>query len=440
MCSAPVLRADLLQVALEQSFNAVMITNAQRSGVGPVIVYCNAALCEMTGYTEAELLGQSPRILQGPATDTAVLRRLRQCLDDGVFFEGTTVNYRCDGEPYQVEWNISPVRDEAGCIQYFVSVQRDITVRVQTEQERNLLARALHECNDAVLITDDALRIVFVNHAAERLTGYGATELLGQTPMLLRSGLHEPRFYGELEDSLSQGQGFHGTFINRHKSGALYYAEQSIAVLRDAVGAVSHYVGISKDITQHVLREQALREQAHRDQLTGLLNRHAGESELQRCQMNALALGQGFALILGDVDHFKQVNDTWGHGMGDRVLKIVASVLLDTVRSSDHVVRWGGEEFLVILPDVGLEVAQELAERIRSAVQAQPMPEVGHCTLSMGVGVWQLEESADALLHRIDGALYDAKRRGRNQVCVVAHGGGVASASNEQQLQEPLSL
>lgn len=440
MHSAPVLCADLLQVALEQSFNAIMITNAQRSGVGPVIVYCNAALCEMTGYTEAELLGQSPRILQGPATDMAVLRRLRQCLDDGAFFEGATVNYRRDGEPYQVEWNISPVRDEAGCIQYFVSVQRDITARVQAEQERNLLAQALHECNDAILITDEALHIVFVNRAAERLTGYSAAELLGQSPMLLRSGLHESQFYEALENSLSQGQEFQGTFINRHKSGALYYAEQSIAVLRDASGLIRHYVGVSKDITQRVQREQALREQAHRDQLTGLLNRHAGEAQLQRCELSAQASGQCFALILGDVDHFKQVNDTWGHGIGDRVLKTVASVLLDTVRSSDHVVRWGGEEFLVILPDVGLEVAQELAERIRSAVQAQPMPEAGHCTLSLGVGGGQQGELAAALLQRVDNALYESKRRGRNQVSLAAYGGGASSASCDLKLQEPLSL
>lgn len=422
--SAPVsaLKSDLLQVALQQSFNAVMITNADRSGVGPVIVYCNAALCAMTGYSEAELLGKSPRMLQGPATDRQVLQRLRDCLDTGAYFEGAAINYRKNGEIYHLEWNISPVRDEAGAIQYFVSVQRDVTGRVRAETERNLLANALNASNEAVWITDENLVIVFTNQAVERVTGYTRAELLGKTPMLLRSGLHGPEFYKELHASMDRGDDFNATFINRHKNGSLYYAEQSIVSLRDATGRISHYVGISRDITPQVQREAVLREQAHKDKLTGLLNRHAGEAELQRCKMHALASGQSFGLIMGDIDHFKRVNDTWGHATGDRVLKTVASVLLDAVRSSDYVVRWGGEEFLVLLPDVSLGVAQELAERIRCAVQAQPVPDAGYCSISLGVGVWQLGEPEEGLLQRIDAALYAAKDRGRNQVTVAPHG------------------
>ena len=225
----PALRSDLLQAALEQSFNAVMITNAERSGAGPAIVYCNAALCTMTGYTEAELLGQSPRILQGPATDRKVLEHLRQCLEAGTCFEGAAINYRKNGETYHLEWNISPVRDEAGVVQYFVSVQRDVSARVQAEKERNLLAQALNASNDAILITDETLSIVFANQASESLTGYSCGELMGKSPMVLRSGMHDPAFYEELQACLRRGEDFRGTFINRHKNGSLYYAEQSIA-------------------------------------------------------------------------------------------------------------------------------------------------------------------------------------------------------------------
>ena len=171
-----------------------------------------------------------------------------------------------------------------------------------------------------------------------------------------------------------------------------------------------------------------MREQACRDKLTGLLNRHAGAAELQRCQMQALASGQGFGVILGDIDHFKQVNDGWGHVTGDRVLQAVACVLQDTVRSTDHVVRWGGEEFLVILPDVEMPAVQELAERMRCAVQNQSVAQAGQCTMSMGVGVWQLGESEEALLQRIDAALYAAKERGRNQVCVAGLASGAELA------------
>ena len=413
------LQEQLLQIAVAQSFNAVMITSADLTGEGPVIEYCNDALCAMTGYSRDELLGRSPRILQGPQTDKNVLQRLRHCLDEGTFFQGSTVNYRKNGEPYHLEWNISPVRDETGKIQHFVSVQHDVSARVHAQQELMLLVRALNAADDAILITDKQLSIVFANEAFEALTGYPFAELEGQSPQLFRSGVHEPDFYQQLEEALASGRNFRSTFANLHKSGSLYYVEQSITALRDETGEITHYVGVSKDITTAMQRELALHEQANRDKLTGLLNRHAGEAELKRCQQLALTLGQPYSLILGDVDFFKRVNDHFGHAVGDRVLKAVARVLEANVRSYDQIVRWGGEEFLVILSNVGLDDAQELAERIRGAVAESRDATVGSFTISLGVGSWQSNETEEELLHRTDCALYQAKERGRNQVALA---------------------
>ena len=417
----------LLQVAVDQSFNAVMVTSASLDGEGPLIEYCNAALCQMTGYAAEELIGRSPRMLQGPLTDPAVLQRLRLCLAQGAHFQGCTFNYRKNGEPYHLEWTISPVVDGAGTIRHFVSVQRDMSAQVVAAHEMQLLVRALNVADDAILITDKHLVIVFVNEAFESLTGYTAAELKGQTTELLRSGEHEPTFYAQLHEALLQGRNFRATFTNRHKNGSLYYAEQSITPLRDAAGGITHYVGVSKDVTNAVQREMALREQANRDKLSGLLNRHAGEAELKRCQANALAHRQPYGLILCDIDWFKRVNDQFGHAAGDRVIKAVAGVLVDKVRSYDQVVRWGGEEFLVILANVGLNDVQESAERIRSAVAACHDAEVGAFTMSLGVGIWQSEETEDQVLHRTDCALYQAKMRGRNQVA-LATGPGLPDA------------
>lgn len=413
---APVDLHVLLQAAVAQSFNAVVITNADLSGRGPLIEYCNPAFCELTGYTAAELLGQSPRILQGPRTDRAVLAQLRRCLETGEFFRGATVNYRKDGVPYHVEWNISPVRDEAGRICHFVSVQQNISARVQAERDRALLAQALNAAHEPIFITDCQAVIVFVNRAFESLTGYSADEVLGRTPKLLRSGAHDQSFYRALNASLQSGESFRITITNRRKNGELYHAEQSIAPLHGEDGQISHFVSISKDISGMVLRERALREMAHRDKLTGLLNRRAGEAELKRCQSEALAEGRKYALILGDVDHFKQINDRFGHPQGDRVLEAVAGVLRDKVRSSDAVIRWGGEEFLIIVQGASLLGGSELAERIRSAVAACADPEVGAFTMSLGVGEWRPGESEIELLERTDHALYLAKRGGRNRV------------------------
>lgn len=415
----PSIAGQLLEIAMAQTFCAVMITDARLTGDGLLIEYCNAALCEMTGYAEAELLGRSPKIFQGPLTDRAVLQRLRQCLEQGAPFQGSAVNYRKDGQVYHVEWNISPVRDEQEQVRHFVAVQRDISERVQAEQERSLLVRALNATNDGILITDRNSHIVFANQAFEALTGYSAAELLGQPTEMLRSGLHEPEFYAQLEEALSLGHNFRATFINRHKSGGVYYAEQSIAALRDESGQVSHYVGASKDISRMVQREMELRERANRDKLTGLLNRHAGEAELKRNQLQAQNQLRPYGVILGDIDLFKRVNDRFGHIAGDRVLKTVAHVLSSKVRSYDHAVRWGGEEFLIILSNASLSVTMGLAERIRCTVEECADPEVGHFTISLGVGIWEPGETEDDLLKRADAALYSAKHRGRNQVAVA---------------------
>ena len=412
--------AALLEAAVAQSFNAVLITDANLADGGPRIEYCNPAFCDMTGYTQAELLGQSPRVLQGPDTDPAVLQRLRQCLQEGRYFQGATVNYRKDGTPYHVEWNISPVRDEAGHVCRFVSVQQNITARVRAEQERDLLAKALNAAHAPILITDLEARIVFVNRAFEQLTGYVADEVMGRTPELLKSGAHDLSFYEGLRAALSRGENFRATFTNRRKSGELYHAEQSIAPLRDEHGRISHYVSISKDISNIVQRERALRELANRDKLTGLLNRRAGEVELKLCQSSAVDAGEPYAVILGDVDNFKQINDTHGHPVGDRVLMGVAGTLAERVRATDAVVRWGGEEFLIVLPGAKAEAARELAERIRATVASNVDPDAGQVTISFGVGAWQDGETELDLLRRVDRALYDAKAQGRNQVVLTA--------------------
>ena len=152
---APSLSDPLLQVAVDQSFNAVMITSADLDGDGPLIEYCNAALCAMTGYCAHELIGRSPRMLQGPLTDRQVLQRLRECLEAGRYFEGCTINYRKNGDAYHLEWNISPVRDSSGKVQHFVSVLRDISAQVHAERDLQLLVRALNAADDAILITDN---------------------------------------------------------------------------------------------------------------------------------------------------------------------------------------------------------------------------------------------------------------------------------------------
>lgn len=409
---------NFLQIALDQSFSAVLITDACLEDGGPFIQYCNPAFCRMTGYDLAALQGQSPRILQGPNTDRTVIDSLRTALHQGVFWQGQTVNYKKDGQPYFVEWNISPVKDSTGKISHFISIQQDLTSKIHAEQERDLMVQALNAAQDPILIADQHARIVFVNSAFEKLTGYPSSEILGETPRLLQSGNHDPIFYRDLWKKLSQGQGFRATFMNRRKNGQIFYAEQSIAPLKDKQGNITHFVSIAKDISDIVEREKTLSELAHHDQLTGLLNRHAGERLLQT-QLQQLEQDHHhcFCLIVCDIDFFKQINDQHGHITGDRVIQEVAHTMNQFARQTDAVIRWGGDEFVLII-DAPLQVAFKLAERIRRTVNQMPDYQVGKLSMSFGLAEAKAGETMTDLFARADAALYQAKQQGRN--CVVS--------------------
>jgi len=409
-------RSGLLRSALEQSFNSVLITDAQPGPMGPRIVYANPAFCEMTGYSAAELLGQTPRILQGELTSPEVLQSLRECLQADRFFRGSTINYRKDGRPYTVEWNISPVKDEAGVTTHYVSVQQDIGEVTEARATNQLLAQALDATQDAVMIANAQGEIEFVNHGFELITGYSRVEALGQNPAMLKSGEHTETFYGRLWAAIQSGQTFRAVFINRHKQGHLIHCEETVSPIRDAGGAVTHFVSVIRDQTARAHTEQTLREQATRDPLTDLLNRRAGEWQLERAFLAAREGQKPFCLIMADVDHFKAINDTWGHPAGDQVLQLVAAVLRTGVRATDSVVRWGGEEFLLVLPYCEQAAALLQAERLRERVADAEQGEVGRVTVSMGVAELQRGETLANLMERVDQALYQAKHAGRNQV------------------------
>lgn len=409
-------RSGLLRSALEQSFNSVLITDAQPGPMGPRIVYANPAFCEMTGYSATELLGQTPRILQGAQTSPEVLQTLRECLQANRFFRGSTVNYRKDGRPYTVEWNISPVKDEAGVTTHYVSVQQDISAVTEARATSQLLAQALDATQDAVMIANAQGEIEFVNHGFELITGYSRVEALGQNPAMLKSGEHTEAFYGRLWAAIQSGQTFRAVFINRHKQGHLIHCEETVSPIRDAGGAVTHFVSVIRDQTARAHTEQTLREQATRDPLTDLLNRRAGEWQLERAFLAAREGQKPFCLIMADVDHFKAINDTWGHPAGDQVLQRVAAVLRTGVRDTDSVVRWGGEEFLLVLSNCEQAAALLQAERLRERVADAEQGEMGRVTVSMGVAELQRDETLANLIERVDQALYQAKHAGRNQV------------------------
>ncbi|CAK9886878.1 MAG: Nitrogen fixation regulatory protein [Candidatus Erwinia impunctatus] len=249
-------RLALLEAAVAQSYNAVLITDAKMTDGGPFIVYANPAFCAMTGYSLEQLLGKSPHILQGDDTDPEVIQRVRECLKEHRFFEGSTVNYRSDGSSYVVQWNISPVRDKSDTVTHFVSVQQNISQRICIEQDRDLLAQALNVAPDPVFITDRSSTIVFANEAFHLLTGYEIDDIIGKKTSILHSTNHDEAFFVHFKKSQQKNKVLRTIFTNKHRNGSVFYTEQSISALLNSKGDITHYVSISRDVSERVVREK----------------------------------------------------------------------------------------------------------------------------------------------------------------------------------------
>jgi len=407
-------KALLFQAALDQSYNSVVITDANSADGGPRIVYVNPAFEKMTGYSVNDLIGKSPKILQGPLTDRNVIEKMRICMRTGKYFEGSAINYNKNGHPYNVEWNISPIKDTSGVIQYFISVQKNITAYLRAQQERDLLAKALNDSPDCVMITDIDNKIVFVNTGFEQLTGYKHDEVIGKETSILCNAASDT-ISKNPESALPQKTiHFKSQEPNLRKDGSTFYVDQSIAHITDDAGKITHYVSFSKDSTDRLKRELALEDLASRDPLTGLLNRRSGEQLLEQYDKDKQLPKKLLCLIMMDIDNFKKINDTFGHVIGDQILKSSSQLLSNKARNTDSVIRWGGEEFLIIVPNSRLQAALELAERIRNSIEERIDSEVGRVTASFGVAELRLDESTASLINRADKALYTAKLNGKN--------------------------
>jgi len=401
----------LLRSASELAFNSILITDADHN-----IVYANPAFCNMTGYRIDELRGQNPRILQGPLTEPVVIERLRQNLKTWGQFSGSTFNYRKSGRPYLVEWTISAIKNEAGNPRFFISIQKDITQLHAAQSTGNLFAKAIDAAYDGIFITDAKGVIEFANQGFEIMTGYTPTEVVGRSPSILKSGKHDKAFYKSLWSHLTEGLPFRAMIINLTKSGHEIHCQQTITPVKNADGRITHFISIIKDLTDRVFEELKLKEQASHDALTGLLNRRAGQIELDVALIESQANACPFCVLMADIDDFKPVNDTYGHPKGDEIIKIVAKILMDQTRKTDKCIRWGGEEFVIVLPFCDRAKAMEIAENIRSAMAAARFDDVGQVTLSLGVTESRTGDTPAGILERVDQRLYSAKRDGKNRV------------------------
>ncbi len=371
------------------------------------------------GYCADEIIGRSPLELLSPESRESWAGALG--LRKGDAHETFRVVCRSltkDGRAFWCEWLNTPLCDGHGEVIGMMSMAADISERVKLEERTTLWSSMLQHSSEGIMICDAATRILLVNAAFTEVTGHAEHEVVGRTPRMLQSGRQSPDFYAEMWAAITRTGRWQGELWNRRKSGEIYPEWLSINAVRSSTGEVSHYVGIFSDITARKQTEQRIQHLAQYDALIDLPNRSLLTERLTQLVDIAARENTKIGVLFLDLDRFKQVNDSMGHGAGDLLLVAIAERLRACVRQCDTVARMGGDEFVVLLPQVRApEAAAVVGEKILRAI-TEPLVIEGHeLVISASIGICMHPDdgaSAGQLIRNADAAMYQAKSSGRN--------------------------
>ena len=320
------------------------------------------------------------------------------------------------GDPFWAEVLLTSVAIDHEHLSY--AVIRDISLRKSTERTLTMAAQVFENCRDAILIIDSLYRVVAVNQAFSNITGFAPADVIGEEVPSLRAGLHEPAFYQQIWDYVADHDHWEGEVFGVRRSGEVYPVWVALTAIRDAASQISNYMAILSDITDRKQVEEHTRHLAEHDFLTDLPNRVLFLDRLHQALATARRQHTKVAVMFLDLDRFKAVNDTHGHQAGDAVLKEVAARLTRCVRGVDTVSRQGGDEFVVILADIGgADQAAHVAGSVMHAVSQSMQVGGQEVTLSVSIGISICPsdgDDVDTLLKHADVAMYHAKQNGRN--------------------------
>jgi diguanylate cyclase (GGDEF)-like protein/PAS domain S-box-containing protein len=405
------------------------------------ITFANPAAERILGFSPGELMGRHLHDGVHVREDGSPLS-VEQCsIDHGVQTPGGHKAFdlfyrRRDGVVIPVSVHVSASVGEDGDGRMLVF--EDISERKEVEYTLRKLSQAIEQSPASIVMTDPTGSIEYVNEAFVKHSGYSRREALGKNPRMLQSGNTPEHTYQTMWTTLLAGGTWRGELINRRKDGSEYIESAVIAPVRHDDGHVTHYIAVKDDISDRKAAEKQIQQLAFFDSLTGLPNRRHIIERIHQAVAASQRSGSFAAVMMIDIDHFKQINDTQGHDMGDRLLVQVSQRLKASVRAEDVVARLGGDEFIILIEKIGA-VAEDAAlrtERIGTQVLAAlrlPFALDEHVdasnslylidefvpshrtSASVGVTLFRGSEvSVETLLKQVDLALYKAKDDGRN--------------------------
>ena len=314
----------------------------------------------------------------------------------------------------------------------------------RSEARQRLAATVVDNTMEGVVVTDAHSRILSVNAAFTRLLGYTEEELLGKTPRVFKSGRHDKAFYEAMWSSLTETGYWQGEIWNRRKNGEIFPEHMSLSAVRDPAGEITHYVCMFTDISEEKAQQRQLEYLAHNDPLTGLSNRTWFGHQLELAVQEAQGSGEHIAVLLLNLDRFKDVNDSYGHTTGDEVLKHIARQVQSALRPGDVLGRMAGDELAVVArnlrhADGAAAMARHL---IRAVAEPWRSPDGLEVVAGVSVGICMFPEHAgttELLLQGAHAAVYGAKARGRGAWCFF-HEAMTQAARERLELESRLRL
>ena len=380
----------------------------------------NQAFLDISGFERGDLIGRTSLELGIWIDPTARTQLVGLLHRDGMCRNLEARFRRKSGGYFWGSMSATVVTLEG--IACLLSITRDITERRRLEEDRRIAAIAF-DTQEGMFVTDARGIIIRTNHAFAVITGYSDRDAIGRRAALLKSGRQNANFYRQMRRTLKKTGYWQGEMWNRRKDAEIYAEWLTLSAVKAADGTTSHYVGAFSEITKHKEAEAEIHRLAHFDPLTNLPNRRLLHDRLNQAVAGSARSRRYGAVLFLDLDNFKVLNDTRGHGIGDELLVETAERIRNNVRDDDTVARLGGDEFLVLLENLGTDAqlaavqAGAVGEKLRMALAA-PYEISGrafHSAASLGVTLFRgHEESVETVLRRADLAMYQAKGAGRN--------------------------